>query len=239
MMEQRGGEEVRRGRLEAAPFPVVLAGPSGSGKTTIGRQLVERRPDVRFSVSATTRAPRPGEEDGEDYHFVSRERFERLRDEGGFLESAEVHGELYGTPRSNLERARDAGEHLLLDIDVQGARSVRRRVAATVDIFVVPPTGEEILRRLRGRGTEGETRLRRRLRAAESELRAMGEFDYVVVNDRLREAVRRVSAVVDAEGSRIERLGESVQQTAGEFVEEIHRAAGPEESAASGEVNEP
>lgn len=224
-----------RDRLAVEPFPVVLAGPSGSGKTTIGRKLVDLRPDVRFSVSATTRDPRPGESDGEDYHFMDRSDFERLRDEGGFLEWAEVHGSLYGTPRSNLREARRAGEKLLLDIDVQGARSVRRRVEETVCIFVVPPTGDEILRRLRGRGTEDEGRLRRRLRSAEDELAAMPEFDYVVVNDRLREAVDRVGAVVDAEGSRIERLGESVQEAAGEFVDEIHRAADAGTAAAQEE----
>lgn len=221
-----------RGRLTAEPFPVVLAGPSGSGKTTIGRKVVERRADVRFSVSATTREPRPGEEDGTDYHFTSRAAFERLRDDEGFLEWAAVHGELYGTPRSNLEDARRAGEHLLLDIDVQGARSVRGRVSETTSIFVVPPSGEEILRRLRGRGTEDEERLRRRLRSAESELAAMPEFDYVVVNDRLQEAVTRVEAVVDAEGSRIERLGRGVQQAADAFVDEINRAAGEDHPSA-------
>lgn len=227
-----------RDRLSAEPFPVVLAGPSGSGKTTIGRKLVNLRTDVRFSISATTRAARPGEADGEDYHFMDRSEFERLRDEGGFLEWAEVHGALYGTPRSNLGESREAGEKLLLDIDVQGARSVRSRVEETVCIFVVPPSGDEILRRLRGRGTEDEERLRRRLRSAENELAAMGEFDYVVVNDRLREAVSRVEAIVDAESSRIERLGESVQLAAEEFVEEIHRAAGSGESVAPGEVDE-
>lgn len=233
------GETSGRRRLEAEPFPLVLAGPSGSGKTTIGRKLVERRSDVRFSISTTTRPPRPHEEDGEDYHFVDRDRFESLREEDRFLEWAEVHGELYGTPLSNLERAREAGENLLLDIDVQGARSVRARVASTVGVFVVPPDGREILRRLRGRGTEDRARLRRRLESAESELRAMGEFDFVVVNDRLEEAVRRVGAIVDAESSRIERLGESVQQTAEAFVQEVHAAAGPEEPTAPGEVEEP
>lgn len=227
-----------RERLAADPFPVVLAGPSGSGKTTIGRQLVELRSDIRFSISATTRDARPGEADGEDYHFMDRTEFERLRDEDGFLEWAEVHGALYGTPRSNFLEAREAGEKLLLDIDVQGARSVRGRLDETVSIFVVPPSGDEILRRLRGRGTEDTARLRRRLRSAESELAAMEEFDYLVVNDRLREAVSRVEAIVDAESSRIERLGESVQVAAEEFVDEIHRAAASGESAAPGEVDE-
>lgn len=237
-MRREDGDDPGRNRLSPEPFPVVLAGPSGSGKTTIGRKLVDLRPDIRFSISATTRAPRSGEEDGEAYHFMSRDRFEGLRDEGGFLEWAEVHGELYGTPRSNLREAREGGEKLLLDIDVQGARSVRERVTETVSIFVVPPSGEEILRRLRRRGTEDEGRLRRRLSAAESELTAMPEFDYVVVNDRLREAVSRVEAIVDAESSRIDRLGQSVQQTAREFVDEIHRAAGPGDSAAPEEVSE-
>ncbi len=234
-MRGGGGDVPDRDRLAAEPFPVVLAGPSGSGKTTIGRQLVELRTDVRFSVSATTREPRPDESDGEDYHFMDRADFERLRDRDGFLEWAEVHGALYGTPRSNLREAGKAGEKLLLDIDVQGARSVRDRVEETVCIFVVPPTGHEILRRLRGRDTEDEERLRRRLRSAESELAAMPEFDYVVVNDRLREAVSRVEAIVDAESSRIERLGESVQSAAGEFVDEIHRAAAAGKTAAQDE----
>ncbi len=237
-MRTTGYGAVGRGRLAVEPFPVVLAGPSGSGKTTIGRQLVELRPDIRFSISATTRDARPGEEDGEDYHFMDREQFERLRDEDGFLEWAEVHGALYGTPRSNFTEAREAGEKLLLDIDVQGARSVRGRVEETVSIFVAPPSGDEILRRLRGRGTEDTQRLRRRLRSAETELAAMVEFDYVVVNDRLREAVTRVEAIVDAESSRIERLGDSVQVAAEELVDEIHRAAAPGESAAPGEVGE-
>lgn len=236
-MTLSGAPASGRGRLTPPPFPIVLAGPSGSGKTTIGRKLVERRPDVRFSVSATTRGSRPGEVDGEDYHFLSRERFRQLRESDGFLECAEVHGEWYGTPRSNLEEARGADEKLLLDIDVQGARSVRRRVAETVAVFLVPPTGDEILRRLRGRGTEDEGRLRRRLRTAATELGAMEEFDYVVVNDRLREAVRRVEAIMDAESSRIDRLGESVQETADEFVEEIHRAAESREAAAAEDTN--
>lgn len=179
-------------------FPVILSGPSGAGKTTIRDRLLAeaRSPGFLFSVSTTTRAPRPRERDGVDYRFVSRSRFEVLVDSGAMLEYATVHGERYGTPRDNLDRARDAGAHLLLDIDVQGARQVWDAVAEVLSIFIVPPTGERIARQLRGRGSESPEQLRRRLANARSELRAAAEFDHLVVNDRIEEAVAEVSALV-------------------------------------------
>lgn len=215
-------------------FPVVLAGPSGSGKTTIGRSLVERRDDVRFSVSATTRRRRPEERDGVDYHFLSREEFRGRIEDGAFLEWAEVHGELYGTLRSELERARHDGEHLLLDIDVQGARSVRDRVPDAVTIFLLAPSGRRIVERLRSRGSESEEELRDRLRAAEAELAAVTEFDYVVVNDRVARAVEAVEAILQAEACRIVRMPRSVQQRAGELAKQIRASLGFEEESSRG-----
>lgn len=181
-----------------APFPVILAGPSGAGKTTIRDRLLAEAgsPGFLFSVSMTTRAPRAGERDGVDYRFVSRRRFEALVDSGAMLEYATVHGERYGTPRDNLDRAREAGAHLLLDIDVQGARQVWEAVAEVLSLFIVPPTAERIARQLRGRGSEDPEQLRRRLVNARSELRAAAEFDRLVVNDRIGEAVAEVSALV-------------------------------------------
>lgn len=221
------------GRLRASTFPVVLAGPSGSGKTTVGR-AVERLEDVRFSVSATTRPRRTEEEEGVDYRFLDREVFEELRDRGELLEWAEVHDHLYGTPRSNLTAARREGRHLLLDIDVQGARSVRRKVPEVVTVFLVPPDGGRVVRRLRGRGTEGEEEIRRRLDAARKELAAVDEFDYVVVNDVLEEAVGEVESIIRAEERRIERMGTRVQEEADALAEEIVRVVEETGSAPAG-----
>lgn len=208
--------------LEVRGFPVVLAGPSGSGKTTVGRAL-ERLGGVCFSVSATTRPRRPEEVDGRDYRFVSRERFEELVEEDRMLEWAEVHGELYGTPRSNLEAARESGSHLLLDIDVQGARSVRAAVSGTVTIFLLPPDARRIVRRLVERGSESPEQMRRRLSAAEEELRAVHEFDYVVVNGELEEAVGEVRAILAAEERRINRLGDRVVERVAQLAEGLRR----------------
>lgn len=207
----------------ARAFPVVLAGPSGSGKTTVARALCDRLTAVRFSVSATTRTAREQEREGEDYQFLEREEFARLREAGGLLEWAEVHGEWYGTPRSNLDRARARDEHLLLDIDVQGARSVRETVDDLVSIFLLPPDGRTIVERLGKRRTETPEELRARLRTALDELSSAGEFDYVVVNDELEETVEAVAAIVRAEERRIERSEVRVQERVAELAQEIRR----------------
>ncbi len=208
--------------LEAPRFPLVLAGPSGAGKTTVGRAL-ERRGRVRFSVSATTRPPRAEEEEGVDYRFLDRDEFREMVEAGELLEWAEVHGHLYGTPKDALRAAREEGRHLLLDIDVQGARSVREEVPGTVAVFLLPPDGTRIVRRLLGRGSEDEEELRGRLRTAKEELAAVSEFDYVIVNDDLERAVELVDSVLRAEELRIPRLGDRVEQVARGLDEEIRR----------------
>ena len=179
-----------------APFPLVLSAPSGAGKTTLANLLRRRNRDVVFSVSATTRAPRPREADGVSYHFVSRDEFLRMRDAGELIEWAEVHGNFYGTPLENIRRAQARGEHLLLDIDVQGARQIREKVPEAVLVFVLPPTGAVLVKRLSGRGTEDPAVLRRRLRNAVEEMHAAPEFDYVVVNDVLADAASALEDVL-------------------------------------------
>lgn len=229
------------GPLAPPAFPVVLAGPSGSGKTTVARRMAAGGTRFRFSVSATTREPRADETDGVDYWFVDRPAFLAMRDGDELLEWAEVHGELYGTPRREVEAARRQGVHLLLDIDVQGARSVRRLEPDVVTIFLLPPTGERIVARLKGRGSEVEAELRRRMRTAEQELHAVEEFDFVVINDDLETAVESALGIVEAEELRISRMGPRVSELAQEIEEQIRRTLGLEsgERAVGSPTGEP
>lgn len=183
-------------------FPLIFAAPSGAGKTTLARELGRRRQDVEFSVSATTRPPRAGERDAVDYFFCSEEEFRGRIAADGLLEWAEVHGYLYGTPRSNLVTAVDRRHFLLLDIDVQGSRQVKALVPEAVSIFVLPPDGRELAARLVGRGSEEPERLRRRLVAAREEIRAAGEFDYVLINDDVDRAVDTLEKIIAVESMR-------------------------------------
>ena len=186
---------------------MVLSAPSGAGKTTLARRLRARNPGVVFSISATTRDPRPNEADGRDYHFVARDEFLRMRDAGELIEWAEVHGNFYGTPLENVRRAAARGQHLLLDIDVQGARQIRERVPEAVLVFVLPPSGTVLVDRLKSRGTEDAARLRRRLTNAEEEVRTAPEFDHVVLNDDLDTAVAELEMILRGEPEGIRSVG--------------------------------
>jgi guanylate kinase len=197
----------RRG-LPCRTFPVVLSAPSGAGKTTIARRLRERRGDVVFSVSATTRAPRRHERNGVDYHFVPVDEFRRMIDAGELAEWAEVHGNYYGTPLANLTRAVERSQFLLLDIDVQGARQIRKVAADAVHVFILPPNGDVLAERLLRRGSEGEEVRQRRLSNACGEVQSAAEFDYVVVNDDLDATVDAVEKILATESHRVQHLPE-------------------------------
>jgi guanylate kinase len=206
-------------------FPLVLSAPSGAGKTTIARRLRDRRGDVVFSVSATTRAPRPGERDGVDYHFVGEDEFRRMIAAGELMEWAQVHGGFYGTPLSNVHQARERGEYLLLDIDVQGARQIRAAVPEAVHVFVMPPSGEALVERLVGRGSEDDEKVQHRLRNALEEIATAAEFDHVVVNDDLDAAVQDVNAVLEGRTGAM-RPHPPLERLVGEVRAEIERHLG-------------
>ena len=171
-----------------------MTGPSGVGKGTLIRALRERSPDIQLSVSATTRPPRPGEEDGRDYYFLTPEEFDERLEAGGFLEHATYAGNRYGTPLSELERA--AGRPLVLEIELQGARQVRERLSESVGVLIAPPSVDALRARLIGRGADSGEQIEDRLRAALEELEARHEFEHVVVNDRLEDAVDELCGLV-------------------------------------------
>jgi guanylate kinase len=183
---------------------IVVSAPSGAGKTTVLARVLAETRELRFSVSHTTRAPRDGENEGVDYHFVSREAFAALRDSGAMLEWAEVHGNLYGTCRSEVELARRDGCDVLLDIDVQGAAQVRERVPGAVSIFILPPSFEVLERRLRGRGQDDEPTIRRRLAAAGREIEDFERYDYAIFNDELGACVEDLKSIVRAARCRVD-----------------------------------
>ena len=176
----------------------VVVAPSGAGKTTLVRLLLEQEAGVSLSVSFTTRPPRPGEQDGRDYHFVDAAAFQAMIARQEFLEWAEVHGNLYGTSKTWISERLASGDDVLLEIDWQGARQVRSVFPGAIGIFILPPSLEELTRRLTGRGTDSAETIARRLAAAEAEIRHAGEFDYVIINDVLEQALDDLRAVVRA-----------------------------------------
>lgn len=193
------------------PFLLVLSAPSGGGKSSIARSLLQGRDDLGYSVSATTRPIREGERDGVDYHFLSREEFLRRRAAGEFLESATYGGHLYGTLRSEIDRIFAARRHAVLDIEIEGARQIRANFPNSLLLFVLPPSAEVLIGRLKGRNTEPPEVVRERITRAVEELDAAQEYDYVVVNQDLVIAVAQVAAILDAESRRVSRQSDLPQ----------------------------
>jgi guanylate kinase len=184
----------------------VLSAPSGAGKTTLSRHILGRTPDLKLSISYTTRTPRPGEIDGQDYHFIDESRFVQLRAVGAFAEWAQVHGFLYGTARAPLDDALSHGKDFLLDIDVQGAHQLQAAYPEAVSVFVLPPSWGELENRLRSRGTDHEEVIARRLRRAREETQELGSYDYLIVNDNVERATSLLIALIQTERLRVSRL---------------------------------
>ncbi|MEB2312944.1 MAG: guanylate kinase [Sorangiineae bacterium] len=202
----------------SAPLLFIVSSPSGAGKTTLTGRLREAIPELRFSVSHTTRAPRAGERDGREYHFVDAAGFRRLVESDGFLEWAEVHGNLYGTSRAEIDRAAGA-RGIIFDIDHQGARQIKSVEPSAVAVFILPPTLEVLLERLRGRASDDESTVQRRFRGAREEIGHYGEFDYVLVNDDVETATVQLVSIFRAEECRRARMASAAER--------LLRAGGP------------
>lgn len=200
MMRLRGVFTRREGII------FIMSAPSGAGKTTLIRELLAIFPDVSLSVSYTTRTRRTEELSGRDYHFVTENKFAAMRRKNGFAEWAEVHGRLYGTPRMPLERNIRCGGDVLLDIDVQGAKKIKREYPRAVSIFLLPPSWQELARRLALRGTDRKESIRQRLDNARREIREIMRYDYIVINREVQEALKALEAIVVAERHRTSRM---------------------------------
>jgi guanylate kinase len=202
----------------------IISAPSGSGKSTLTKELIERVPKLRFSVSYTTRPPRGQERHGQDYFFVSRDDFEARAAKGEFLEHAEVFGNYYGTHASELDRAAAEGVDLVLDIDVQGARQLKERNPAAVSIFVLPPSRQVLEQRLRARSQDSEPVIERRLRDAAEEIRNYSQYDYVLVNREVETSVETLVSIVKATRSRRDRMEEQIRPILETFRNEMFNA---------------
>lgn len=187
----------------------IISAPSGAGKTTLCKEIVKVLPNLRFSVSYTTRQPRDGEVNGEDYYFIDEKRFREMIGNNEFAEWAEVHGNYYGTSKKVLNDIINSGLDVILDIDVQGAAQIKKNIGGGVYIFVLPPTIEELRRRLDIRGQNRPEEIQRRLERALDEIREYKNYDYVIVNDRFEEALNALKSIIIAEGKRVKRMDDS------------------------------
>ena len=190
----------RRGTL------FVVSAPSGTGKTTLCSMLMKSVCGIQYSISYTTRKPRKGEINGKDYFFVSEEEFRKMIERGEFLEWAEVHGHLYGTSRSQIEKAIHEGKDVLLDIDTQGAINIKNQIKDAVLIFILPPSWEELEKRLKLRGTENQEEIKKRLKTAREEVKKINFYDYVIVNDEIQKAFEQLKSIIIAERCRTSRF---------------------------------
>ena len=188
---------------------ILISGPSGTGKGTVCDLLRQKHPEISYSISATTRQPRPGEQDGVNYYFYTKEKFREMIDQGQLLEWADVYGNFYGTPKQEVLDRLEAGEDILLEIDTQGALNVMKVIPKGLFIFLLPPSLEELAARLKGRGTETEESLHRRLGAAVDEIKLATKYRYVVVNDKVEDAQETIANIIEAEHHRSD-LNESL-----------------------------
>lgn len=207
----------------------VISAPSGSGKSTLVRRVLDADPKLAFSISYTTRKPRGAEKEGQNYHYIDRESFERMIANGEFLEWAEVFGNYYGTHRGYLDRAAEAGNDLVLDIDVQGAAQLKEKIPDAVSLFILAPSREELEKRLRARSEDAEEVIQRRLREAAEEIRHYHQYDYVLVNHEVEQSVERLQSIIAAERMRRNRMEVAIRPILESFRTDKVRTAGPPE----------
>ena len=199
---------------------IVVSGPSGAGKGTICKALLEKHDDLHISVSATTRSPRKGEVEGVNYYFLTKEKFKEKIEEGDFLEHAEVYGNYYGTPKSNVNELLEAGKNVILEIDIQGALQVKENSEEGVFIFILPPSMEELKQRIIKRGSETPESLMTRFKSAYQEINYVSKYNYAVVNDKVEEAVAKIEAILIAEKCRVDRLKDTLLNSKEGFINE-------------------